>query len=141
MIKSWFHNLPWPRWATPRGLTLMEVVMTMSVFAIAILALFGVYGTLASTREIGRNLNQAMADAQTVLERMRESSGSGLSSVTGTDWGTWAQQNNLTRLSGEAVTVTYADTNADPLDVTVRVAWMEQGRTRSAELQSAITQR
>jgi len=125
----------------PRGLTLMEVLITLTVFVTAILGLLAVYGNLAVMRETGRNLNQAMSDARTVLEGMRQSSGSGLSSVTGTDWGTWAQQKNLTSLSAEAVTVSYGNVNADPLNVTVSVAWTERGRARSATLQSFITQR
>jgi len=125
----------------PRGLTLIEVLITLTVFATAILAIFGIYGDLAVMRETGRNLNQAMSDARTVLERMRQNSGSSLGSVTGTNWGTWAQQNNLTSLPAEAVTVNYVDTNADPLNVTVSVAWTERGRARSATLQSFITQR
>ncbi len=125
----------------PRGLTLMEVLMAMTVFATAILALFGIYGNLASMRETGRNLNQALADAQTVLERMRQNSSSGLGLVINTDWGTWAHQNNLTSLSAETITVSYVDTNADPLDATVRVAWTERRRARSAVLESFITQR
>ena len=124
-----------------RGLTLMEVLITMSVFATAILALLGIYGNLASMRETGRNLNQAMSDARKVLETIRQNSGSGLASVTGTNWGTWAQQNNLTSLSAETVTVSYANVNADPLNVTVSVAWTERGRARSTTLQSFITQR
>lgn len=127
--------------SAPRGFTLIEVLITMIVFATAILSLMGVYGNLAALRETGRNINQAMADAGSVLEMIRENAGSGLATVTATDWTTWAQNNSLTSLSDEAVTVSYQDVAADPLNVTVQVAWTERGRARSATLQSFITKR
>ena len=129
------------RRAQARGLTLIEVLMTLMVFVTSVLSLMGIYGNVATLRETGRNLNQATLDARAVMEMMRENSNSGLATVTGTNWEAWAKQNNLTSLSGEAVTVSYGDTNADPLNVTVRVAWTERGRARFTTLQSFITQR
>ncbi len=125
----------------PRGSTLIEISMTMIILSVAVISVLGIYGDLAGLRETGRNMNQAVLDAQTVLEMMRENAESGLDSVTATDWTAWASANDLISLSEEAVTVSYADATADPLNVTVQVAWTERRRSRSASLQSFITQR
>ncbi len=140
----------------PRGFTLIEVLVMMTVFATAFLSLMGVYGNLAALRETGRNLNQATSDARAVLEMVREKSGAGLASVAATDWTQWARDNALTSLSGETVTLLYrglgdqqgdqvgeyqGENLTDPLDVIVRVAWTDRRRARSMTLESLITQR
>lgn len=126
-----------------RGFTLVEVLMAMLVFVVAVVALLGLYVGVSNLRESSRNMAQAMADARTVLEEIREASGASLATVTGTDWTTWAEDNNLTSLPNEVITVTFEDENADPLEVTVQVDWTERGRLRQpgAVVETLVTQR
>lgn len=124
-----------------RGFTLVEVLMAMLVFVVAVVALLMLYIGVSSLRESSRNMAQAMADARTVLEEIREASGASLAGVTGTDWTGWASDNNLTSLPDEVVTVEYADEAADPLDITVQVDWTERGRARTAVVETLVTQR
>lgn len=119
----------------------MEVMVAMMVFVIAALTLMGVFLSVSQIGESSRNLTQAMADARTVLEAIRNTSVSGLSEVTAVDWTTWAEDNGLTTLGDEAITVTYVDEAADPLEVTVQVDWRDRTRARSATINTLVTQR
>ena len=119
----------------------MEVMVAMMVFVIAALALMGVFLGVSQLGESSRNLTQAMADARTVLEAIRDTSVGGLPQVTNTDWAAWAEDNGLTTLADEAITVVYADANADPLAVTVQVNWMDRNRAHSATIDTLVTQR
>ena len=124
-----------------RGFTLIEVVMTIGIFAITTVALIGFYITVSVLNESSRNVTRAMADARAVLEGIRNSSASGLAAVTGTNWTSWAMNNNLDSLDQEAVSVAYANPAADPLNVTVRVNWSERGRARTAVVNTLVTRR
>lgn len=123
------------------GFTLIEVMISMMVFAIAIAALAGFYIGTARLGESGRNLTQAMNDVRVVAEAMRDLSTGGLAVVTATDWTAWAQANGLRSLQNETVTVTYGNPAADPLQVSVQVAWQEGARPRSASMDTLVTRR
>ncbi len=124
-----------------KGFTLMEIVMAMMVFAVAVVSLAGVFLGIFSLGESGRNLTQALNDARAVMEGIRETSASGLSTVTSTNWTTWAQAQGLTSLRNEAITVTYTNPSTDPLPVTVQVSWQERGQNRSATVDTLVTRR
>lgn len=123
------------------GFTLVEIVVALGIFATSVVVLMAVYVSIATLRESNRNTTQAMADARSVLEAMRDRSVSGLASVTAVDWMEWAQDNGLTSLQDEEITVTYADEEDDPLEISIQVNWTERGRTRSAVLNTLMTQR
>lgn len=124
-----------------KGFTLVEIMVTLLVFATTVVVLVGVYLGIAQLRESGRNLSRAMADAQICLEVMRDASAVGLTAVTSTDWTAWASANGLVSLENETVTVTTENPAADPLDLTVRVDWRERGRARSARVNTLMTKR
>ena len=124
-----------------RGLTLVEILMALVVFAIGAVGLLSLTLGIAHFGESSRNLTQAIADLQVVLAAMRDTSTTGLSAVTSTDWGQWAFNNHLTNLPNESVTVTYVDPNADPLGVAIGVDWTERLRARSVTVDTLITQR
>lgn len=124
-----------------RGFTLIEVVVTMLVFAVASVALAGFYVGAARLGESSRNLSRALNDVRAVAEAIRDASASGLATVTATNWTNWAAQNGLTGLPNEAVTVTYVNPGADPLQATVQVSWQEAGRARSASVDTLVTRR
>ena len=115
--------------------------MGVMIFTIAAVSLMGVYVGVAQLNESNRNLTRAMADARFVLEGIRDTSTAGLSSVTSTNWTTWATQNDLTSLGSEAVAVTYVNQAADPLQVHVQVSWQERSRAKSVEVDTLVTRR
>ncbi len=123
------------------GFTLIEVLVGMAVFVTALVVLLGIYTGIAALRESGRNTTQAVADARAVLEAMRDRSSTGLSNVTAQDWTQWAEDNGLTSLDSEVITVDYVDTSADPLEITVQVDWVERVRERSMTISTLMTQR
>ena len=115
--------------------------MTLGIFAVTTVSLISLYVAIAAINESARNMTQAMADGRAVMEAIRDTSTKGLSAVTGTNWTTWATANSLTSLNNETVTVTYANSAADPLDVSLTVQWSERDRTRSAVLTTLVTRR
>ena len=123
------------------GFTLIELMMAVMIFTIAVVSLMGVYMAIAQLNESNRNLTRAVADTRIVLEAIRQTSSGGLSAVTGTNWTTWASANGLTALQNESTTVTYVDSAADPLSVTVQINWSERGRARSTLINTLVTRR
>ncbi len=124
-----------------RGFTLIEVVVSMLVFAISMVGLAGFYLGSARLGEGERNLTQATNDARIVMEAIRDVSAAGLATVTATNWTNWATANGLTSLPAEVTTVTYANPAADPLSVTVQVSWQERNRARMSVLSTLVTRR
>lgn len=124
-----------------QGFTLTEVLVSMVVFATLMVVLISAFLGIAQMKESSRNLTQAMSDLRTVSEAMRDASAASLAAVTGTNWTAWASANGLVSLDNEAVTVTYANPAADPLDVTARVDWQERLRARSAAVNTLLTKR
>lgn len=125
-----------------RGFTLMEVMVTMMVFAAVMVGLAGFFLGTSGLSESSRHLTQAMADGRGVMEQMRNiCQSNGLATVTATNWTAWAAANGLTSLTNEAVTVTYVNPVADPLSVAVLVSWQERRRARSATLNTLLTVR
>ena len=125
------------------GFTLIEVMITMVV---VILALGGYVWANVNVQQAsdGRyERSVALQDASRVIEQVR------LSAVNGQfpgnvvaafpNNGQVAGFNNLTN---EQITVSYANTAADPLDVTIAVAWQEAGRRpTNVSIRSLVTQR
>lgn len=124
-----------------RGFTLVEICMTIVIFAISMVALLGFYLGTARINESGRNLTQAMNDARVVMEAIRDASAGGVAAVTATNWTDWAQANGLTSLGNEQIVVTTGAVNADPIQVNVRVNWLERGRARTTAVDTLVTQR
>lgn len=129
------------------GFTLVEVLMTMVIFAACAGAFTAFYVTVGRMAESSRNLTQAMNDGRTLLERMRDTAqAAGLTGAAGVT-AVYTQGQNLagalglTSLTNENITVTYANAGADPLPVNVRVQWQEFGRNRSAQVDTLVTRR
>ena len=123
------------------GFTLMEILFAMVIFAVAAAGMSRFFMGAQHLSEGSRNLTRAMEDARIVTEAIRNASAVGLAGVTGTNWTQWAAQNGLTTLPNQAVTVTYANPNADPLSVTVQVSWLERNHARNATVRTLVTQR
>ena len=131
-----------------RGFTLIEVMMAVAIFAGALVAFAGFYLTTARLAESSRNMTQAMNDARTILETIRDTAQSGgltggtgvtgvfpagtpIAAPTGVPWS----------LTSETLSASYSSPAADPLPVTVLVSWTEWGRARTALVDTMVTRR
>ena len=126
-----------------KGFTMIELVIAMFVAALAIVTYIG--GNIAIQRH-AESLHErtvALQDANRVIELIRNVAQSGTfpaNILTAfPDNGTVA---GFTALTNEQVTVSYANTIARPLDVTVTVTWTSYTRRQStAALRTFIMQR
>lgn len=125
------------------GFTLVELMITAAVVVIIVLGFLNSSTRMQSANQAAHERSVALQDANQVIELMRSAAATGTfpANVTGTyaNGGTVA---GFTTLTNETVTVTYANAAADPLDVTVTVAYRENGtRNVTATLRTYITQR
>lgn len=118
------------------GFTLIELLIATAIFVIAISGLLGAFFTSAYLNESARNLTTAVSHASRVLEEMRNTN---FSSITSTNWTTWAANNGLNTLTNERVTTSFSGT--DPLLATVTVSYSDRNRARTESLVSLITAR
>lgn len=105
-----------------KGFTLLELAIASGILTIAILGLLASLHSPFALNAAAKETTIAVEDASRVVEEIRVAA---FSSITTTNWTTWAQTNGLTHLVNEAVTVT--TTGTDPLTVTVQVQWTSQG--------------
>ncbi len=128
-----------------RGFTLMEVVVTSLIVAVAMVALLSVFLSGLMMVETGRSTVMASADARVVFEEVRRLSGTGgLAAVTqgpAGGWTAWARQEGLISLTNETVTVTSRVQEPNVLEATVTIAWVERGRNRNSQLTGLVTPR
>ena len=135
------------------GFTLVELLVSAALFATVIVALLSALVAAAALTEESKNLTQAVDDARTVLERIRDdvqasaditAFAAAFPASTYEDWvvDQQAAGAEFTGLPEEAVTVTYGAAGDDPLDVTVAVAWAGRaGPGPSTTLQTEMTRR
>ncbi len=129
--------------AGAEGFTFVELMVTAAVVSIVLLGF--VSGNMAIQRTSDGAFERAVAvqDANRVVERIRDAAKTGQfpGNVTGT-FPNNATVGGFNALDSEQVRVNYADSSANPLDVTVTVTWMQNGTRQAAEaLRTFVTQR
>lgn len=144
------------------GFTLIEVMVSMLIFATSMTAAFTLYTTISRLDDSNRNLTQALNDGRIVMEAIRNTAqANGLAAVTATNWTAWAAVpangvvNPATHqpwLPNEVIRVFYSTAPAafpavpgpapvplpDPLGITVRVEWQEENRAGDVNRQRWI---
>lgn len=125
------------------GFTLIEVMITMAVMAAALLAVLTANAMISQTSEGAYQRLVAIQDANQVIERMRNTAATG--TFPGNVTAAYPNGGNVagfTSLPNETVTVSYASAITNPLDVTVTVNYLENGRrAANTALRSVMTQR
>jgi prepilin-type N-terminal cleavage/methylation domain-containing protein len=125
------------------GFTLMELMIALVVTTLVIGGYVGANMKAQQTAEAMHERTLAIQDGNRAIEEMRDASRTG----TFPDNVVMAYPNNGTpsgfnNLTDEVVTVSYASTTANPLDVTVTVAWTSYvGREETEAVRTYITQR
>ncbi len=111
----------------------------MAVFILSI----GMMGTLSyfvTTKvavEMARDQTTAAVHAEYILEEMCTQAT--LAEITATDWPAFVAAAGLDTLNSEVVTVAFADVDADPLSITVTVAWKNSMRDSSTSIVTEMT--
>ena len=126
-----------------RGFTLIEAMIATAVVSIILIGVMIGNTVIQQNSEAAFQRTRAIQDAHQVIELIRRTASTGNfpGNVTA------AYPNNGTvsgysSLSSESVSVSYVDTAANPLDVTVRVSWLENGkRSVNTSLRALVTQR
>ena len=122
---------------------MIELMLAMVVIAGGILMALMANTYALQTGAVLQEKMVATQDAHRTIEMLRAATATGNfpENVTGT-YADGTAVDGFTNLTYEAVTVTYADTEADPLDVTVTSSWVGQDqRNKSVQLRTLITQR
>jgi len=125
------------------GFTLIELMIALAVISIVIVGFIGANVVAQRNNEEMHERTTAIQDANRAIEQIRDASRAGTfpTNVT-TPYPQNSQITGFNNLTNEQVTVTYASTTANPLDVTVTVAWLSYAQRQSTELvRTYITQR
>ena len=125
------------------GFTLIEIMIAMCVSVIAILGFITAITSIRQASESAYERTIALQDANRVIEQMRNTATSGtFPGVVTTAYPNNATVSGFSNLTNEQVAVGYANTTANPLDVTVTVTWLEHGRrAMTKSIRTFITQR
>ena len=156
MVSRFSNAGRWARVPGPRGdrgFTLVEITISMGIFAVAIIGVLLMLVAAQAMEQEAKNMTQAVQDARTILERIRLDVEVNANMTTFADaypastyegWVTnqQAAETEFVNLQDEVVDVTFANPGADPLDVTVEVGWTDRGgRQRSTTLQTQMSYR
>lgn len=125
------------------GFTLAEMLIALLFFGIAIPGVLLVLMHTSFVNEASRSASLATMHAQYVLENIRNTDFTSISSGIGNgtwDWNaTQIQAQNLTALQSEQIDT--AVSGSDLLTVTVNVTWVDEpDRNRSLSMQTVIGQ-
>lgn len=125
------------------GFTLIELMITMVIVILALVGYIGANTAVNHRSEEAFEKTVALQDAHAVVEMIRNVTLNGQFP----DGVTQAFPNNgavagFNNLRNEQILVMYANTAADPLDVTVRVSWLSRGQRQvSTDLRTFVTRR
>jgi prepilin-type N-terminal cleavage/methylation domain-containing protein len=134
-----------------RGFTLIEVMIVMGIMVAAILAVIEANVAIQRNSEMFFEKTVALQHAQRLMEQMRVTAstagGTFPSNLVNNFPNNTVYRSTMSAyawlgLSSETMTLSYANTASDPLDVSITVAWLTpQNRNGTATLRSLITKR
>ncbi|OGW80895.1 MAG: hypothetical protein A3G33_05795 [Omnitrophica bacterium RIFCSPLOWO2_12_FULL_44_17] len=128
------------------GFTLMETVIAIGLFAIALFGILSLIDSSLSLGEFSENRSKAINKARQVMEEVRTViENNGLSITHGADsWATWISANISSTIPSEQISVTFpgvSGTIPNPLPVKVNVSWSEKGKMITHSVEALMTNR
>lgn len=125
---------------TKKGFTLVEIIVVTIILVIGLMGILGVVSVSLYLNDLSKNLAIALADARSVLEKIRDIDPFNASALVAAypDGVALTGDDNLLQ---EVIRVDYEDLTADPIKITVTVSWQEKNSTRSESLVTLMTQR
>ena len=121
-----------------QGMTLVEILITTVVVATVVLGFMGSATAIQFQQKTAYERSVPLQDANQVIELLRNAATTGTfpANVTSTSIPTY------TNLTSEAITASYVNASANPLDVTVTVTYSDSSnRSTGASVRTLITQR
>lgn len=133
-----------------KGLTLIETMITIVIVGVVLMSMAIGNAKLRQSAEAAFERTRAITDANHVLETVRRTANTGnFPSNVRTAFPNGGAVAGYTGLTNENITVSYADGNSDgvagnenPLDLTITVSWLENGRrAASISTRAMVTQK
>jgi len=122
---------------TKKGLSLAELLISVFVLSIGILSVLLFYTNTIASVQYARDMTLATTHGEYLLEEIQTRSS--LANITATDWVAWSEAAGLNTLPSESIDVDFADTTANPLDITTTINWVRNERESSISLTTHIT--
>ncbi len=127
-----------------KGYTLFELLVTVAILLVALVAILAAYTGSSAMVESNRNLTTANSHASYVLEDIRNTLFSSIATnITNGTWNlnaTAIASRGLTPLNSETIATTQVGAATNPLDVQVVVSWNDsRGRSKSITLRTLVS--
>jgi len=120
-----------------KSMSLVEILVAMFVFTIALGALLNCILSIIYLLDVSKETTIAVSDSRTMMERIRATPFSNIpanfpdSVADGVGGNSYQNILGSYTLKNEHITVTYANVNADPLEIKIEVTWRDKrGRNR-----------
>lgn len=127
------------------GLTLLEVSLSMGLFAVVMSVSAQVLVGFSGAMEIQEQRQEAIQHCRAVLAQMRQDRDTSVLPFPEQVLAIWPDGREVTdativTLDNEVITVEYADDGADPLRVSITATWTDmQGRPATASVGTLLT--
>ena len=119
------------------GVTFVELLITIFVFTGAILGALMFFANAMIASQYAKDMTAVTSHAEYVLEEMQ--SRSTLANITGTNWPAWYTGQGIATLPGEAINVTFTNSSANPLEISVNLRWSTRTRSLNEIFATRIT--
>ena len=123
------------------GISLVETIVAVAIIALGVTALMAQLEASYRITNVNRETNKAVAHLQAAMEKVIATPFGDIVGIHPNGSSVYLDSISAEDLmTGEYITVTYADENADPLEITVTVCWTSfDGRLRSRSLTTMRT--
>lgn len=131
---------------TQNGFSLIELTIAIGVLVIGILtAAFCIY-SLQGLGELAQEKEMAVADANRVLEAMRDSANDSIATLRNTNWTTWATNNVIStkgasELALDQENVSVSMDGGNPVPITLILSWRHKRQPYTYRIVTLMTDR
>ena len=131
---------------TKKGMTLIEVLIAALIFSVALAALLQSIIAIVDIIDFSKDQSIAVSDLKNILERLRATPFDYITNdfpngvVDGDVGDPYTDIVGPYELSDEHITVSYANPNADPLEIEATLSWLDKkGRSHNLSLSTFRT--
>ena len=124
-----------------RGVSLLEVMIAVAIIAIGAIVLVAQLESSYKINNDTRETNKAMAHLEAAMEKVINTTFSNIITTYPQNGSVYLTEIDCSDLlPSEHIVVTYADPDADPLEVRVTITWTSfNGRNKSRTLTTMVT--